>query len=243
LATCKKKNVDGSRELPGRGMTGPKATTTRPYLRADERREQLLAAAEELVGKRGWGALGIVPLATAAGVSRQLVYEHFADTTDLLASVMRHLFERARSATAHILSAAPDDDDGSVIRSAYDVYLTLPRAQRRALRALAGDSQPDSPEVERARQVMRHEILGMWVPYVRRRTGFAEQKARALAWMFTTAAWAITDLVEDGTLSADTAKALLADVVAGAVVSTQRKRGRGSAAAGQRRERRSRRRP
>jgi len=222
-------------------MTSPRRATPRPYLRADERREQLLAAAADLVGKRGWHALGIVPLAAAAGVSRQLIYEHFADTSDLLASVMRYLFERAHAATARILSAA-SDDAGSVIRRAYEVYLALPRAQRRALRALAGDSDPDSPELDRARHLMRHEILGLWVPYVRRRTGLTEPKARALAWMLTTASWGITDLVEDGTLSPEEATELLAQVVASAVASTEKTRGRRSirnTAFPRRRERRS----
>ena len=202
-------------------------TTPRTYLRADARREQLLAAAAELVGKRGWNALGMIPLAQAAGVSRQLVYEHFADTSDLWVSVMRHLFERARAATAEIVAAAADDA-GGVIRRAYEVYLGLPRAQRRALRALAGDSEPDSPEARRTQTLMRHEILGLWVPYVRRRTGFAEPKARALAWMLTTASWGITDLVDDGTLSPQEATELLAQVVAGAVASTEKTRGRRS---------------
>lgn len=195
----------------------------RRYLRADQRREQLLDAAADLVGKRGWGALGIVPLAAAAGVSRQLVYEHFTDTSDLLESVLRHSFERAHLATARIVSTATDDG-GSVIRRAYDVFLGLPRAQRRALRALAADDDPNAPQLDRARHVMRNETLCLWVPFVRARTGLTEPKARALAWMFTTAAWALSDLIEDGTLSPDEARELLTDVVAGAVVTAEKKR-------------------
>lgn len=209
-------------------MSGARPTTPRPYLRADERREQLLVAAADLVGRDGWSALGIVPLASAAGVSRQLVYEHFTDTADLLRSVMVHLFEHAHAATAEIVATAAADDAASAVRRAYEVYLALPRAQRRALRALAGDSSPDSPELDRTRHLMRHEILGLWVPYVRRLTGLAEPQARALAWMFTTAAWSITDLVEDGTLSQSAATALLTGVVASAVISKEPKRARRS---------------
>jgi len=167
----------------------------------------------------------MVPLAAAAGVSRQLVYEHFTDTSDLLVSVMRHSFERAHLSTAQIVATATDDAD-SVIRRAYDVFLGLPRAQRRALRALAGDSDPNAPQLDRARRVMRDETLCLWVPYVRARTGLSEPKARALAWMFTTAAWAMTDLIEDGTLSPDAARELLAEVVSAAVVTTKKKRAR-----------------
>jgi AcrR family transcriptional regulator len=208
-----------------RTATRPRRNTPRTYLRSDARREQLLATAADLVGKRGWSALGMLPLAEAAGVSRQLVYEHFTDTSDLCVSVMRHLFEHARAATNQIV-ATVTDDTGGLIRRAYDVYLGLPPVQRRALRALAGDSGPDVPQVRRARHMMRHEILGLWVPYVRRRTGFGDARARALVWMLTAAAWGLTDLVEDGTLSRDEAKDLLAKVVEGAVESTKQIRAR-----------------
>ena len=67
--------------------TGKKAP--RKYLRAGERREQLLAAAADLVGKQGWGGLGMIPLAEAAGVSRQLVYEHFENLDVLHLEVTR----------------------------------------------------------------------------------------------------------------------------------------------------------
>ncbi len=218
-------------------MATARKATPRAYLRANERREQLLAAAADLVGKRGWSALGIVPLAAAAGVSRQLVYEHFADTSDLLASVMRYLFESARATTAQIL-ADQSDDVGSVIRRAYEVYLALPQAQRRALRALAGDSDPESTELGRARHVMRHEILGLWAPYVSRHTGLSEAKSRALAWMLTASSWAITDLVEDGTVSPTEATEMLSRVVTGAVAATG-PRATGRAGGSRSRQRRS----
>ncbi len=199
----------------------------RTYLRANQRYEQLLTAAADLVGQRGWAALGMMPLAEAAGVSRQLVYEHFADTSDLLIAVTRHLFEAARAATSRIV-ATPADDIGSILRRAYEVYLDLPRAQRRALRSLAGDDEPHSPEVRHVRQLMRHEILGLWAPFVRQRTQLPEPRARALAWMLLTGTWGLTDLVEDGALTLAEAKELLVAVVEGAMTSMEQGRVRRS---------------
>jgi len=225
-------NVGGDckKKMPVSPMSRDRAKAARKvpraYLRADERRERFLAVAADLVGKRGWGALGMLPLATAAGVSRQLVYEHFANTSDLLIAVTHHLFEGARAATSRIM-AATADDMGSVIRRAYEIYIDLPRAQRRALRSLAGDSEPDSPEVGRVRHLMREEILGLWVPFVRRQTNLAEPAARALAWMFLTGAWGLTDLVEDGALSTAEAEDLLITAFAGAITAMGRSGRRG----------------
>ena len=72
---------------------------------------------------------------------------------------------------------------------------------------------------------MRDEILGLWAPYVRRQTGLPPAQARALAWMLTVAAWGVTDLVEDGTLSAAVAKDLLATLVDAAVTPHTRAHG------------------
>ena len=90
-------------------MGAARRKTPRKYLRADERREQLLAVAAELVGKGGWDALGMIPLAEAAGVSRQLVYEHFENLDTLQVEVTRFLFAGVFRTVAEVLERYPDD--------------------------------------------------------------------------------------------------------------------------------------
>jgi hypothetical protein len=89
----------------------------------------------------------------------------------------------------------------------------MPAAQRRALRALSGDLGPDRPETRKARTLMRHEILALWMPYVKRQTGLAESRLRPIVWMLTTAAWGLADLVDDRIVSGPQAKDVLAYVV------------------------------
>lgn len=60
-----------------------KKQTPRPYLAAPERRQQLLDVAGRLVREAGWSSLSMQGLAIAAGVSRQLVYEHFESADEL----------------------------------------------------------------------------------------------------------------------------------------------------------------
>ena len=52
---------------------------TRPYLRPDERRRQLLEAASRLFDRGGFTAVTMSAVAAEAGASRRLVYDHFAD--------------------------------------------------------------------------------------------------------------------------------------------------------------------
>ncbi len=58
----------------------------RAYLRPDERRRQLLDAASRLFDRGGFTAITVSAVATEAGASRRLVYDHFADLGDLYAA-------------------------------------------------------------------------------------------------------------------------------------------------------------
>src|SRR5665213_473982 len=67
-------------------------TQTRPYLRAGERRSQLLEAAAAVVGREGLGSLTVAGVAVEAGVSRQWIYEHFTDLDDLYRALILDRF-------------------------------------------------------------------------------------------------------------------------------------------------------
>ena len=184
----------------------------RTYMPSGDRRAALLDVAAEIVGRSGWSALTMKGLAMAAGVSRQLVYEHFEDGSQLFLAAIKHLFDRAYQATAEVLQN-PRGDLPSAIRAAYQIFLDMPAAQRRALRALSGDIDPDRAETRKARTLMRHEILALWLPYAKRQTGLDESRLRPIVWMLTTAAWGLADLVDDRIVSEEEAKDVLAHFV------------------------------
>jgi AcrR family transcriptional regulator len=197
----------------------PKAATgkKRPYMASRQRRRALLDVATEMVGRSGWGALTMTGLAAEAGVSRQLVYDHFEDGTGLLLSTIRHLFEGAHRATAEVLRSS-GADVSSTIQEAYRIFLEMPAAQRRAFRAITGDFVPDRPETRKAIAFMREQIFELWVPYARRQTGLSECELRPLVWMLNGAAWGLGDLVDDGTVSKKAAKEMLARLFEGVMV-------------------------
>jgi AcrR family transcriptional regulator len=166
---------------------------------AAARRDHLLAVAARLVRQGGWTALSMQGLAAAAGVSRQLVYEHFASAEELSVATLMHLFERAYDATAAIVRGvrAP----AATLRAAYDLFLDLPAEERRALRALASDTDSGRKGLHRAKRQLRSRIAELWTPYVRQLTGLADAEATALTWMLITAGWGLADTITEGTLS------------------------------------------
>jgi AcrR family transcriptional regulator len=189
-----------------------RASGKRPYLSSDRRRDELLGAAASLVVAGGWSALTMKGLAAEARVSRQLVYQHFADLPELLVAVTERLFQATRDATEAVVAQGRDGDVADVARRSFEIYLDLPREQRRVLRAITAEPEIESPELRRVRRHVRDQLVALWTPGVRRRTGLPPTKARALAWTMTSAAWGLGDLVDDDEISLPHARELLARV-------------------------------
>ncbi len=137
-------------------------------------------------------------LAAATGVSRQLIYEHFAAVDDLYVATLTHLFERTYDTVAAVLRAASSLDP--TVRATFSVFLDLPAEERHALRALAAEVDPARPGLARARSRLRNRMASLWVPYLRQLTALPEAEAAAVAWMLNTAAWGLSDSITDGTL-------------------------------------------
>lgn len=188
---------------------------SRSYLPSAQRREHLLAAAGRLVRRGGWTALSMQGLGAAAGVSRQLVYEHFASADDLYLATLTHLFERTHGSTEAVVRSATSLDE--TMRTSFALFLDLPAEERHALRALASEPPPGRRGLARARRRLRNRIAGLWVPYVRQQTGAGEAEASALAWMLTTAAWGLSDTIADGTIDRRQAEGLFVRFVDGAL--------------------------
>lgn len=189
-------------------MPAPARRSVRPYLRAPERRRHLLDAAAGLVREAGWTSLTMQGVADAAGVTRQLVYGHFESLEVLQRALLVHLFEPAYEATRATLHAGLGTE--ALLRRAYEVFLDLPAEQRFVIRSLAGAAPGARDDLAPARRILRTRIAGLWVPLVSHETGLPANEAQALAWMLLGSAWALADLVADGSLDRLEAIALFA---------------------------------
>lgn len=70
---------------------------------AVERREQLLDVTKALVGERGFHGVSIEAVAKKAGISRPIVYGHFADLRGLFEALVEREGARALAQLDHVL--------------------------------------------------------------------------------------------------------------------------------------------
>lgn len=83
-------------------MSRPRATPSRVRMTGKQRREQLLDVGRALFAERGFDGTSIEEIASRAGVSKPVVYEHFRSKEGLYAVVvdreMEHLLDAITSA-------------------------------------------------------------------------------------------------------------------------------------------------
>lgn len=181
-------------------MTKSTPVEKRPYLGKDDRRKALLNSAAELVEEAGWGVLNMSALADRAGVSRQLVYQHFPNLESLLGATAWVVFTDTMEGTAQAIASHPDDLK-QAIRAAELVSLDMPVGRGDALWQLIAGSGLNSPELETIRLGIRDVILKLWVPAVRKEKNLDKAAATSLVWMVILSFWGIRQLIRDGLVS------------------------------------------
>ncbi|MGI5204196.1 TetR/AcrR family transcriptional regulator [Spirillospora sp. CA-108201] len=87
-------------------MTDPAPRTRRKRMTGKERREQLLDIGRTLFAERGLDGTSVEEIASAAGVSKPVVYEHFGGKEGLYAVVVDREFERLLSLVKDSLDSA-----------------------------------------------------------------------------------------------------------------------------------------
>jgi AcrR family transcriptional regulator len=133
-------------------------------LTAEQRRAVLLACARTLFAERGYAATSIEDVAAAAGVTKPVVYDHFASKKDLYVALMLQLrdllLEDASQALA--TAAAPQQR----LRSAIEQYFQMVKRDPAIVRLLF--TQPmQEPELMREWERMQAEAIGQLRPLLR----------------------------------------------------------------------------
>ncbi|MBV8945907.1 MAG: TetR/AcrR family transcriptional regulator [Solirubrobacterales bacterium] len=101
-------------------MTSPSSSSSsdatsrhrRPYaprLPPEQRREQLIDAALEVILERGYARISIEAIARAAGITRPVVYDHFADLNRLLHAVVEREERISLDQLAEVVPDEPGD--------------------------------------------------------------------------------------------------------------------------------------
>lgn len=174
---------------------------SRPYLRARERRRQLLDAAAAIAGRDGLDRLSMIGVATEAGVSRQLVYEHFANLPSLVAALMLDRFGELDSAVANAIA---EDRAGGLDAAleAARLLLSRPAEERHILRSLLAHSGSPNHELYTLAAKLRSRTVDRWS---RTFSTAADPNSRALVWALVNSILALGDLVDSSEITLEQA--------------------------------------
>lgn len=133
--------------------------TRRTYLPSDARHDDLLDAGDRLFEQGGVAAVTMVALAKEAGVSRALVYQHFADLTALYTDLFERRADRFFSRVANQLGAGD-----TPLVNAFRGLSELPDLDLRGMNLLLSD-YPD-PELAPIRDRVRDRFVQRWSPFL-----------------------------------------------------------------------------
>jgi AcrR family transcriptional regulator len=102
-------------------MPPPFAVASSRKLPKQERREQLLDCAQEMVREEGTDALTLARVAERAGVTKPVAYDHFGTRETLMAELFRRIDDRQTAILLETLKATADelDADAATIAAAY----------------------------------------------------------------------------------------------------------------------------
>jgi AcrR family transcriptional regulator len=129
----------------------------RRRMRAPQRREVILAAAEEVFAANGYHGASLDEIAQAAGISKALIYEHFASKRDLHASLLdAHVAEIFRRLQANAEAGTTGEER---LRGGIDAFLGFVEEHREAWRALFRDAT--DPEVADLLQRVQAQATGV----------------------------------------------------------------------------------
>ena len=142
----------------------------RHYLSAELRRQAILRVADEVLATEGVAHLSIVDVAQRAGISRQLVYQHFSDLNTLLIEVIR-----MRLMEIQISLEGADGYHKLEIRDVVERHLhrilNFSTRDRQLFRNLFGDITALPKELWPAIGEIRQAIVERWVNLIDPSTG------------------------------------------------------------------------
>ena len=183
-----------------------KGPSKRQYLSAESRRESILRVADEVLSKEGVAHLSVVEVARRAGISRQLVYQHFADLNTLLVEVIRMRLADLQS------SLESDGARRGEIRELVDQQLrrilNLPTRDRQLMRNVFGDITALPKDLWPTIAQIRRDVVLRWAVVIdpqAQPTSLAYAKMGLIIHAIL-GAW---DMIIDGSLSEDEAVDLL----------------------------------
>lgn len=184
------------------GEDGADTTSATVRLPAAERREQLLEVARQVLAQNGFYETTMAEIADSAGVTKPVLYQHFASKRDLYTAVLEDIGDRLK--TMVVAAAADAENPRQQVMNGFEGYINFTEHDPEGFQILfCGTSRQDGewasitsqvehsiaagvadliqiPDISAARrQALAHSILGLAEGMVRYwRSGQAEELDR-----------------------------------------------------------------
>ncbi|MBW4030241.1 MAG: TetR/AcrR family transcriptional regulator [Acidobacteria bacterium] len=182
----------------------------RQYLSAQSRRESILRVADEVLAQEGAAHLSIVEVAHRAGISRQLVYQHFSDLNALLVEVIK-----ARLTEWELSLDARDGARQLEVRELVEFQLrrlvNLNQRDRQLMRDLFGDITALPKDLWPTIAEIRRAVVFRWTNLIDPQSE-PNSLSFAKIGLIMHAIMGAWDMMIDGSLSEDDAVTLLLKV-------------------------------
>ncbi|HTZ86385.1 MAG TPA: TetR/AcrR family transcriptional regulator [Solirubrobacteraceae bacterium] len=129
-------------------MSPPAQAQTRRRLKPEQRRELILQGARELLAERGYERMSIADVATAAGITPAVIYDHFDSKAQLVIELLeRHTAELLREVGMAVQGVPADA--AAQLRAGVEAFFAYVEEHRCAWRIMFRDP-PSDPEVAAA---------------------------------------------------------------------------------------------
>jgi AcrR family transcriptional regulator len=173
---------DGSKST-GRSSGGPKGSATGgrrgSRLPRDERRGQLLIAASEVFVDRGYHAAGMDEIADRAGVSKPILYQHFASKLELYLAVLARHVENLVSGVRQALRTTTDNRQR--LRSAVQAFFDFIEHDGQGYRLIFENDNVAEPQVAVQVRVATESCIDAIFDLVSHDSGLDPHRARMVA--------------------------------------------------------------
>ncbi|HZQ34162.1 MAG TPA: TetR/AcrR family transcriptional regulator [Mycobacterium sp.] len=153
-------------------------TTRRGRLKSD-RRSKLLAAAERLIAERGYLAVRLEDIGSAAGVSGPAIYRHFPNKEALLVELLVGISTRLLAGGKAVVAEADGAD--AALAGLVDFHLDFALGEPDLIRIQDRDLAHLPERAKRQVRKAQRQYVETWVDVLRDRNGIAEADSRLMA--------------------------------------------------------------
>src|SRR5258705_4171513 len=146
-------------------LSVPMPPATRRSRAKSDRRSQLVAAAERLVAERGFLAVRLEDIGSAAGVSGPAIYRHFPNKEALLVELLVGISTRLLAGATDVVARA--QDPSSALGGLIDFHLDFALGESDLIRIQDRDLGHLPPTAKRQVRKAQRRYVQIWVDALR----------------------------------------------------------------------------